>query len=141
MHEILAQAFEAAKRSHDPSTKVGAVVVDQRGCRWFGWNQFPRGIPSTWWTDRELKYRAVVHAEMAALLQYGLYTDGATMYVTHHPCCECAKFIAFAGISKVVCPSGPWRDDPAIDRMCRQAKLILDLAGVEVVHHTNGVLD
>jgi len=141
MHKMLALAFDTAKRSPDPSTKVGAVIARMGRQIGVGWNQFSPGIPEDWWRDRERKYRAVVHAEEVALLSAGPYTAFSIMYVTHHPCPHCAKLIAWSKVYRVVCPSGPWRDDPEIAESCRQAREILDLAGVEVVHHTNGVLD
>lgn len=46
-----------------------------------------------------------IHAEMNALLfasKHGLSVNGATMYVTLSPCCECAKAIAQSGIKTLV---------------------------------------
>ena len=48
---------------------------------------------------------SVLHAEQNALmfaLRNGTSTVGATMYVTHSPCTDCAKLIAQAGITRVV---------------------------------------
>jgi dCMP deaminase len=84
--------------------------------------------------DREVKLALVVHAEMAALLQAGRDASGATLYCTAHPCGECAKAIVEAGIGTVVCPSGPWRDDPAVVRIVEVAQHIFKLAGVRVEH-------
>jgi dCMP deaminase len=86
------------------------------------------------WFDRSKKYKAVVHAEVRALLSIGLGARGATMYVTHHPCRACAPIIASAGIKKVVCPAGPWRDDPEIVASVADAAEIFQLCGVEVTH-------
>lgn len=120
-----------AKYSPDPSTKVGAVIT-QGVFYWKAHNDFPPGIPDSWWRDRELKYRAVVHAEVAVLLKAGSKAAGGTMYITHHPCRDCAKIIAAAGIQCVVCPSEPWRDDPEVRKSCRDAAELLEYAGVEV---------
>lgn len=130
-------AKSAAHNSPDPSTKVGAVVVNETVHRavGLGWNDFPPGTPEEWWHDRPKKYAAVVHAEARALLEAGAFacTD-ATLYVTQHPCSDCAKLISMAKIARVVCPPGPWRDDPAVQASCQLAAEILALGGVEVNH-------
>lgn len=125
----------ARKGSLDPSTKVGAIVTNEDGVIvGGGFNSFPEGIPPTWWDDREQKYKAVVHAEVNALLEAGrFHCSGGTIYVTSHPCRDCARMIIAAGIKKLVCPAGPWRDDPAIIATCADADELLSLCGVEVV--------
>lgn len=125
----------AAQGSPDPSTKVGAVVTTSDGIIvGGGFNDFPKGIPEEWWEDRELKYKAVVHAEVNAILEAGrFHCEGGTIYVTSHPCRDCARMIIAAGLKKLVCPSGPWRDDPAIIATCADADEMLSLCGVEVV--------
>ena len=45
-----------------------------------------------------------IHAEMNALLQcskYGIPAAGATIYVTHFPCLQCAKALIQAGIERI----------------------------------------
>lgn len=47
----------------------------------------------------------VLHAESNAIMKcakYGKSTDGATLYITHSPCIQCAKLIIQAGIKRVV---------------------------------------
>lgn len=121
-----------AARSPDPSTKVGCVIVDhKRGVTvGAGWNHFPEGIPESWWHIRDLKYKAVVHAEAAALLNAGPAARGADMYVTHHPCRDCAKLIIAAGVRVVWSPGGPWRDDPEVVRTVDDAAELFELCGV-----------
>lgn len=131
---FLQMAQVAAASSPDPSTKVGAVVVRDGVVVADGFNDFPQGIPSSWWQDRPLKYRAVVHAEARAVLNAGRMAQGATVYVTHHPCPDCVKLMAAAGVEAVVCPQGPWRDDPAIKELCDQAAEMMELIGMEVRH-------
>lgn len=98
--------YEAARRSKDSSTQVGACIVRDKRVLAVGYNGFPSGIVESEerWT-RPLKYTFVVHAEMNAILQsarYGIALDGASMYLTLHPCSGCAKSIAQAGIKEVV---------------------------------------
>ena len=129
------KAQEIARQSLDPSTKVGCVAVSPDGVHWASeCNDFPQGIPSEWWDERSLKYAAVVHAEVATLVNIGHRARGGTLYVTAHPCSDCAKVIAVAGIKCVVCPPGPWRDDPAVIETVQKAARIFQLCGVEVVH-------
>lgn len=122
------------QQSPDPSTKVGAVVCGPRGeLRGAAWNDFPPGIPESWWHDRELKYKAVVHAEVAAIIRAGAAAEGGTIMITHHPCRECAKVIITAGITRVECPPGPWRDAPEVVATCQEADVLFERCGVEVV--------
>lgn len=100
--------------SKDPSTKIGAVIVGDKGqIISQGYNGFPRGIEDTKerYNDRPTKYKLVVHAEANALynaLHTGASTDGATIYVTALPTChECAKALIQAGIKRVVMDAQP----------------------------------
>jgi len=46
-----------------------------------------------------------VHAETNAIAhaaRHGIATEGATIYVTHFPCWNCAKILMAAGIKKLV---------------------------------------
>lgn len=133
MDNFFEEAQNAAKFSRDPSTKVGAVVHDKQfGVISAGWNRFPQGVPEEWWEDREKKYQAVIHAEVVALIGASRLAAGATLTVTAHPCKECAKLIIGFGIKCVVCPPGPWRDDPAVIETVEKAAELFRLCGVEV---------
>ncbi len=94
--------------SKDPSTKVGAIIVGDKGqIISQGYNGFPRGVNDSEerYNNRELKYKLVVHAEMNAILNAlynGSSVAGATLYVHALPVCqECAKAIIQAGITTV----------------------------------------
>lgn len=96
-----------ASWSKDPSTRVGAVIVDDlRLVRGLGYNGFPRGVADD---DRlrkkETKYPLVVHAEANAILNSNGSVRGCTLYSTQIPCHECCKLLIQAGISWVVFPS------------------------------------
>lgn len=102
--------FVANKLSKDPSTKVGAVLVNWDAKKEFiGYNGFPRGVKDDpdRYNNRELKYKMVVHAEVNAILKAGDYARGATLYVfpsfaIPNICGECAKLAIQAGIKEVV---------------------------------------
>lgn len=97
--------------SHLSSAKrlqVGAVVVKDNRVISFGYN----GTPAGWDNNCELMdedgtlttKKEVIHAEMNAIAKLARSTEsgeGATMFVTHAPCVECAKLIYQSGISKV----------------------------------------
>lgn len=102
-------AREISTWSRDPSTKIGAVIVnDERRILATGYNGFPRGIDDNEerLNDREQKYSLIVHGEMNALmnaLYSGVSVKGATIYVWGLPiCAECTKNVIQAGIARVV---------------------------------------
>ena len=108
-------AREISTWSKDPSSKIGAVIVnDNRRILATGYNGFPKGIEDTdeRLNDREQKYPRIVHAEMNALmaaLHSGVSVKDATIYVYGLPVCpECTKSIIQAGIKRVVISPDPY---------------------------------
>ena len=102
-------AREISTWSKDPSSKIGAVIVnDERRILATGYNGFPRGIADTEerLNDREQKYPRIVHGEMNALmnaLYSGVSVKDATIYVWGLPVCsECTKSVIQSGIKRVV---------------------------------------
>lgn len=100
-----------ASRSKDPSTKVGCVVVSyDNTVLSTGYNGLPRGVldlPER--MERPVKYLWTAHAEENAVAQAarnGISLDGATAYVTHSPCCRCARALIQAGILHIVVAPG-----------------------------------
>ena len=97
-------------RSKDPSSKVGAVIVNQKNhIVGTGYNGFIAGINESqynWeregsWLDT--KYPYVVHAEANAILNSTTNNlENCKIYTTLFPCNECAKQIAQKGIKEVV---------------------------------------
>lgn len=101
-------------KSKDPSTKVGAVVVDNNNrIISTGFNGFPVGVketPERW--ERPEKYSWVCHAELNALVYAGREARGATLYCTHKPCENCAKYIIQFGVTTIVIPKQQEIKDP-----------------------------
>lgn len=129
-------AHLSAMRSKDPSTQVGAVIVDQEHkVVGIGYNGLPIGCSDDefpW--DREggmleTKYAFVVHAELNAILNSTRNLHGCTLYVSLFPCNECAKAIIQGGIRKIV-----YEDDKyaTADNVIASKKM-LNAAGVELV--------
>ncbi len=123
--------------SKDPSTKVGAVVVDPTNKRIVstGFNGFPYGVEDSAerLENREIKYEMVVHAEMNALVFAGPQAAGCTLYVTPlPPCARCAVIIIQAGITRVVSPrpdmsKEPWATQSRIsEQMFTEAGIAID---------------
>lgn len=95
---------EVASWSRDPSTKVGAVIVDGHGRPVsFGYNGFPRGADDSLMANREEKYRRVIHAEMNAILAAGKDLSGCTIFVSHNPCLGCLGAMRQSFITRIVC--------------------------------------
>ena len=110
---FLALADHIAEWSYDPSTKVGAVIVDDRHrIISVGYNGFPRGVldHEHRYSDRPTKMLFVCHAERNALDNSPMSVEGCTMYVPLLPCNECAKSIIQRGIRMVV-SYNPTRED------------------------------
>lgn len=80
--------------SKDPSTKVGAVIVDPSTKRvlGLGYNGFPQKVADTQerLNDRTLKYPLMVHAEANAVHAAGKQNlKGSFLYVNCIPCVTC----------------------------------------------------
>lgn len=99
----------SGKRSKDPSTQVGACIVNpDKRIVGVGYNGFPKGCPDEkfpWSREGaplDTKYLYVVHAELNAILNsIGENLKNCTMYIALFPCNECAKAIIQAGIKKI----------------------------------------
>ena len=115
----LARHYSTA--SKDPSTKVGAVIVDPlKRVVSSGYNGFPRGIADDdRLNDRPRKLDVILHAETNALLFAERSVRGCTAYLWPlPPCSRCAGALIQAGIARVVSPPPPdhWRDNCALAR-------------------------
>lgn len=129
-------ALLAAMRSKDPSTQVGACIVDgENRILSTGYNGFPSGCSDDvfpW--DREgdygdTKYPFVVHAELNAILNArGKNLTDAKIYVALFPCNECAKAIIQSGIREVIYLS----DKYATTDSTLASKRMLSAAGIKL---------
>jgi dCMP deaminase len=100
--------------SKDPSTKVGAVAIGDKGqVISQGYNGFPRRFDDSIekYENRDTKYKYVVHAEMNCIYHAthnGLSLEGAKLYVYGLGVChECAKGIVQVGIKEVYASCNP----------------------------------
>jgi len=119
--------------------QVGAIVVKDDRIISIGYNGMPSGwdnaceevIPPNEWVEFEqLKTKPeVIHAESNAISKLARGTEsglGATMFVTHQPCIDCAKLIYQSGIATVYYKN-EYRSTQGLD--------FLNKSGVEVIHH------
>lgn len=94
--------------SKDPSTKVGAVIVDnQRRIISTGYNGFPRGVDDSGdrYENRDVKYEMIVHGEINAILFARQDLQNTTLYTwPFMPCSRCAGIVIQSGIRRVVAP-------------------------------------
>ncbi len=134
----------SSKRSKDPSTQVGACIVDSNHrVVSIGYNGMPRGVDDhqiPWGHGEGLdsKYLYVCHAEFNAILNTrdGSALNGCSIYVTLFPCNECAKAIIQTGIKEII-----YLDDKYHDQVEEQAsRRILDMAGVKYRHYEGRIL-
>lgn len=90
--------------SKDPSTKVGAVIVDNdRRVVSTGFNGFAKYVKdhAERLADRDTKLQLTLHAEANAILIARRSVENCTIYITHPPCPHCASMIIQSGIRVV----------------------------------------
>lgn len=103
----ITMAYFVSRRSLDPSTKHGCVVVkDDNTILSIGYNSPPRGcndaeMPKT----RPDKYLVMAHAEENAIVsaaRNGICLKDSRFYVTGHPCASCLRQIINVGAKTIV---------------------------------------
>jgi len=128
-----------AKRSKDPSTQVGACVVNDKNIVvGLGYNGFPRGCHDDkfpWCRDGEVldkKYTFVVHAEANAIMNANTSVEGCRIYVNLFPCNECAKLLIQSGIKEIIYVSDKYAE---LD-IFKAARKMFEVAGVKTRQYT-----
>ena len=108
---FMSLAILSSYRSKDPSTKVGACIINPNDntILSLGYNGFPRGCDDNLFpwgkgneNEEDNKYPYVVHAELNAILNAHKDLRGSVLYTTLSPCKECTKAIIQAGIKEVI---------------------------------------
>lgn len=130
-------AILASQRSKDPSTQVGACIVnDDNKIMSVGYNGLPIGCSDdefpwerTGEKESDTKYPYVCHAELNAILNAGgRNINGCKIYVALFPCNECAKAIIQSGIKEVIYISDKYADTDLV----KASKKMLTCAGVKL---------
>lgn len=131
-YRFLSLAKHISTFSKDPSTKVGAVIVDRnKRIISLGYNGFPIGVYDLEerYLDRERKLKFIVHAELNAILNSKRSLEDTILFVYPlFPCNECAKAIIQSGIKHVVAyvdSNEAWKE--SFD----YSKIMFDEAGVK----------
>lgn len=123
-----------ATPSKDPSTKVGAIIIDaRRRPVSSGYNGFACGIEDTdeRLNNRDLKYKLVIHGEENAMHFAERDLSGCTLYTwPFMPCASCASHIIQRGIVRVVAPNN---DNPRWVESFKLTREVFAEAGVELV--------
>ncbi len=133
---FMSVALLSGKRSKDPSTQVGACIVNKNNIiESIGYNGLPKGCSDDefpWDKEGEAlntKYPFVVHGELNAILNAkGKDLSGCRIYVALFPCNECAKAIIQSGISEVIYLSDKYANTDPV----KASKLMFKCAGVKL---------
>ncbi|XP_066913110.1 deoxycytidylate deaminase-like [Clytia hemisphaerica] len=137
---FMATAFLAAQRSKDPSSQVGACIVnDEKRIVGVGYNGMPTGCDDeelSWSrvgeTYLDTKYAYVCHAEMNAIMnKNSASVKNCTIYVALFPCNECAKLIVQSGIKEVVYYSA--KNGESME--AKASRRMFELAGIKYRQH------
>lgn len=115
------------ENSYCTRLQVGALLVKDKRIISDGYNGTPSGFENICEDDDNRTKPYVLHAEANAITKVAASSNdstGATIYVTHAPCLECAKLIIQAGIKRIVFAE-KYRLTEGID--------LLERAGLEVV--------
>lgn len=134
---FMSTAILSAKRSKDPSTQVGACIVDDNNrIVSIGYNGFPRNCHDDifpWTKDNDdpidCKNMYVVHAEANAILNAinSNSVSGTRIYTTLFPCNECTKLLIQSGIKQIIYLSDKYSEKPAF----RASRKMLDYVGIK----------
>jgi dCMP deaminase len=131
-------AERTSQLSHAIRLQVGAIIVKDDRIISIGYN----GMPSGWDNNCEYVFRhpqtkieelvtrkEVLHAETNAIAKLAKSNEsgvGATLFITHAPCLDCAKLIYQSGINNVLYRN-TYRSDDGIN--------FLTKSGVNVTQH------
>lgn len=122
--------------SKDPSTKVGAVIVNNDNqIISLGYNGLPKKVPDdpSILNQRLEKYKYIIHAETNAILTTNSSIKDCILYTFPFlPCTNCASMIIQAGIKRVVsfeCIDNRWKAP------LQDSKSLFDLANIEYMEY------
>jgi dCMP deaminase len=126
--------------SKDRKKKVGAVIVDEdRRVISTGYNGIPQGCSDDD-ESRQIKPKKLFYFEHAernciySAAKSGIRLKGCTMYLTWHPCADCARAIIQSGIKRVVCYQPDWNDD-SWGETFQISRDMMKEAGIEVKYY------
>lgn len=128
---FMATAFLIASRSACGRLHVGSVLVSagEHPNRIIaaGYNGYLPGSPHLS-RIREGHEQGTVHAEQNAIAdaaRRGISVQGATAYITHFPCIQCAKILAASGI-RMIKYYHDYRNDPLVVEILEESGIVLE---------------
>ena len=120
--------------SKDPSTQVGAVIVDNsKRIISTGYNGFPIGVHDNIerLENRDIKYEMIVHGEINAIVFARQDLTNTTLYTyPFMPCSRCASIVIQSGIKTVI---APFNDNPRWKDSFEITQTLFAEAGVELI--------
>lgn len=123
--------------SKDPSTKVGAVIMDMKHrVVSTGFNGYARGVKDCEDEKRnaEIRNLKTIHAEINAITFANQDLSDCSIFVyPSHPCTNCAAIIIQSGISRVI-TAKPSVESSRWARDMKLASFMLSQASVEVIY-------
>ena len=123
-------ALTFAELSHARRLKVGCIIVKDDRIISIGYNGMPAGWDNNCehemkWPNGEIRFLQtkdeVLHAESNAIAKLARSVEsgeGASLFVTHSPCLDCAKLIYQSGIVRVLY-GYQYRDSAGLDFLAR----------------------
>lgn len=134
---FLELAEHVSSWSKDPSTKVGACIVDSTNrVVSIAYNGFPIGVDDSpaYLNDREQKLQRTIHAEPNAILFAQRDLTDHTLYVwPFQPCANCTTLIIQSGIKKVIAPDASAELKERWAASMAAAEAMFNDAGVELI--------
>ncbi|ADE55462.1 CMP/dCMP deaminase zinc-binding protein [Coraliomargarita akajimensis DSM 45221] len=125
---FMATALLMASRSSCERLHVGCVIVSggrqKNRIIAAGYNGFLPGSPHQS-RVRDGHEQATVHAEQNAIAdaaRRGVSLEGATVYITHYPCINCAKILASAGVARIKYRND-YRNDPLVVELMAESSV------------------
>ena len=100
---FISVALLTSIRSSCHRLHVGCVIVKDNRILSTGYNGFLPSAPHTSIVVNDHE-QATVHAEQNSITdaaKRGINVNGSVAYITHYPCCHCAKILAASGIKKI----------------------------------------
>lgn len=123
---VLISSRSACERLHVGCVLVSAGTHPNRVIA-AGYNGFLPGAPHCSCV-REGHEQATVHAEQNAIAdaaKRGVSVMGATVYVTHFPCINCAKILASAGVGTIKYLHD-YHNDPLVETLLGESKIRIE---------------
>lgn len=80
----------------------------------------------------------MIHAEANCILNLSTLNNinGSILYCTLFPCCDCAKLLANAGVSKIIYISDKYHDE----QQYIASRRILDASNIEYLQYKGNIL-